>query len=612
MNKFDAFIEKKISAQVLLFFSITITLVVFYPMITAWFWIIDDHELINYANKFKNSENFLSTFKDILYSTEVGYLNTTTRYRPVFYVFRIIQAYFFKFEPSFYFAMNGVLLCGGLFALGMAANRFFRWPMTVAVLIATMTPEFHSDMWARLGPSERDAFAYSMIFLCAFVYHDKSRWSWPIGCITTALAIGIKENFLLLLIPLGYLAWLQLRQKNYFSLLWLLFPLISAAPVIYVVIRIIFVLKADVYNESSSIGTAIDIFLHFFKSKVFFLYLSIIASYIITLFFLKKSSCIYKSKKIIILSLLYTAIIFVMTCGNIIFYRGSIWGRYGFPYHFLILISIFIWIYNFLYIFEEKYKKYINSVIAILSLAIVIISCPKIYKLYNNNLLHSEKTRCFHEVIENCKKYSSIVLIQTRDVISFYEPFFSLKNFHEAGFVPEIFYTSFKKSVSNPLYDSLEKGLQSYIDDQKLTGFDSSQCLISMNIHHIPFIFDHKKTYHDMNHMLMDNIPTPAKTGEYILTKNTKFFIPIYKDKKQPSIIAFLGEFDDNLRINFTINGEQIENENIIFDKEYIKINISSINIQSADHPLFLEIEAILPQNNRDAKIKLAAVEFYP
>ena len=612
MNKFNLFFEKKFSIYAILIFSIAITSFVLFPMTTAWFWIIDDHELIKYANSFKNSENFFSAFKDILDNTEVCYLSTATRYRPVYYIFRIIQAYFFKFEPSFYFAMNGILLCGGLFALGMAANRFFSWPMTVAILIATMVPGFHSDMWARLGPAERDAFAYSMVFLCAFAYHDKSRWSWPVSCTTTALAIGVKENFLLLLIPLAYLAWLQIRKKNYISLLWLLFPLISAAPVLYVITRIVFITKIDIYNTNASIEKNIDIFFQFFKSKVFFLYLFIIISYIIVLLFFKNSSNRKKLKKIIILSLFYTTIIFIITCGNIIFYRGTIWGRYGFPYYFLICISIFILIYNLLYIFEEKYKKYINAITVILSLSIIIISCPRVYKLYKDNTFHSEKTSCFHEVIKNCKKYSSIVLIQTRDVISFYEPFFSLKNFHEAGFIPEVFYVSFKKSVSNPFYDSLEKGLQSSISNQNLIEFDSSQCLISMDFYNIPFIFDHEKTYHNINHMLIDNIPNAVKNGNYMLTQNTKFFIPTYKNRKQPTMIVFSGEFDRNLNLSFSINGEQIEKGSIISDENHIKINIPTENMRSIIHPSFLEIELLLPKNSRDTKIKIAAIEFLP
>lgn len=112
--------------------------------------------------------------------------------------------------------------------------------------------------------------------------------------------------------------------------------------------------------------------------------------------------------------------------------------------------------------------------------------------------------------------------------------------------------------------------------------------------------------------MLIDNIPNAVKNGNYMLTQNTKFFIPTYKNRKQPTMIVFSGEFDRNLNLSFSINGEQIEKGSIISDENHIKINIPTENMRSIIHPSFLEIELLLPKNSRDTKIKIAAIEFLP
>ena len=251
MNKFFTYFMQKPSVIVVFIFSVLLSGFLLSSLSSAWFWIIDDHEIVNYVSEFKKHPSEpLQTFTRELLASEVGDLhNSLLRYRPVYYSVRLMEAYFFGLSPIYYFIVNTLLFGGGLLAFGMAARRFFSWPVVLTMMCVVTGLGYNQDLWARLGPSEREAFACLMLFMWAFVWQDKTKWAWPTCCVAATLAIGSKENFLLLILPLCIPLYGQIKKKDYFSLFWGILPLVMAIPVVFVVLRAVLAAGHDVYSK---------------------------------------------------------------------------------------------------------------------------------------------------------------------------------------------------------------------------------------------------------------------------------------------------------------------------------------------------------------------------
>jgi hypothetical protein len=183
---------------------------------------IDDHEIM----KFLGAEQRIGILDVpvLLMDTEVGSPGgTLPRYRPSYYTARLVETAMWGNSPFRWYAAQLLMFAASL-ALGW---RFFtRWigliPAAV-VLLYMLTYDFWADIWSRLGAGEAYCVLGTALYLEGFARLARGiapargriwgvRGSWIMLALGGWLAIGSKENFLVLLIPLWVLAVFLWRQ----------------------------------------------------------------------------------------------------------------------------------------------------------------------------------------------------------------------------------------------------------------------------------------------------------------------------------------------------------------------------------------------------------------
>lgn len=193
-----------------------LTLYLYGPFRHSSFGLVDDHEILRFLGK-----NHRVTFDQIphilITQTEVGNWGHSARYRPVYYLLRIIEAMLEGDHAGrWYLLRMGIIVSAAAgtavlalrvtFARGSGWIRFLiagALALVVAVLVVTLPP--WQDIATRLGPSE----AYVAFGLTVFaagasiVFTAPHRtYAWILLTGGFVIAVGSKEDCLLLLLPL--------------------------------------------------------------------------------------------------------------------------------------------------------------------------------------------------------------------------------------------------------------------------------------------------------------------------------------------------------------------------------------------------------------------------
>ncbi|WP_308621115.1 hypothetical protein [uncultured Desulfovibrio sp.] len=579
-----------------------------FPLRGAWFWLIDDTEHLGSIAIFRQNSSFWDAFLERIKLTELSDLNNSiSRFRPVYYLLRILQAGLFGMDPNPYFFFNALLLAGGLFALGMAARRFFSWPLVFALLLATLSLGFNRDLWCRLGPSEREAFCFSMLFICAVAYQKKP-WAWPLACISAALAIGAKENFLCLLLPLAFLAT-GVRKKR--SLLWLLIPAAMAIPVGYVMFRALFLVRHDTYFATLDLHAFLTPFLHI-RVAAFVVCIFCLAGIILAPKFYRKDANV--SPEIHKQSVCWAVIIIILMFFNIIFYRQHLgWSiRYGFPFYFLALPLVLILAYNIKYCMTKKHYALLTAVCTILT---CIVCFPSMIKLYENNKSQAVRTRSVKMVFEKAKEYRGILLINPRQMLESFEPFPALISFRDAGmsegFEGVVRYYPLFQTPENQFYfqlESLFKKGRASTDFSKdvtqgiyaLSGFDFKGNL---------FIFDPGIKEYAIDKIFIDQKLQGTRGNYYRLDRPITIYAPRQYKNSRLTSITLHGKFKNPEGVEVSVDDIKLAHGALRKTDAAIAIRIPPESIQDTKENPLLQL-GVYPPKTPDSAPEVATVEF--
>lgn len=170
----------------------------------AYFWIIDDHEIIiNFlpGQKF----NFLSFFKETLISDL-----SNVRFRPAYWFIRSLEFSFFRDKVTLYYLFHFLSIYLSFFFIFLTFVRFFlgNYLMSFFLVILISTQNFFTDIYTRLAPQER----YSLLFLSIWLY-------------SFSLTLGKKEvNLKTILIFILSSTFLSLSKENFI----IFFPISTA------------------------------------------------------------------------------------------------------------------------------------------------------------------------------------------------------------------------------------------------------------------------------------------------------------------------------------------------------------------------------------------------
>lgn len=186
----------------------------------AWWWIIDDHEIVNLIgdglSPFQVWDRFAS-------SAVLGQVIPFAglRFRPMFWIFQYLEGAFWGAQPMlwYFFRMSVfILVCVVCYRL---LKPLLGTLNSVLFTLVLATFSFWGDIFTRLGPAENYALlgvtGYALAYVALLRHYrvdppSPSRWVyayWILLGASAVIAMGAKENFMWLLLPnaalFGYL-----------------------------------------------------------------------------------------------------------------------------------------------------------------------------------------------------------------------------------------------------------------------------------------------------------------------------------------------------------------------------------------------------------------------
>jgi hypothetical protein len=200
--------------------GLTIALYSIAPCFEAGFGPTDDHEIALFLGP-EHALPLGGVLPRIL-ATEAAAPGASTRYRPAYYVLRTLEAFAWGPHPELWYLARALYFAAGLATLLVLLRRAANALECAAVLAAVASSPIWGDTFARLGPAETFTVVGAALFAlgAARAFDALAEPASPPRAFLAAaalvgvggvIAVGAKENLLVLCAPAAYLAWRGLR-----------------------------------------------------------------------------------------------------------------------------------------------------------------------------------------------------------------------------------------------------------------------------------------------------------------------------------------------------------------------------------------------------------------
>ena len=353
-------------SNTLLNYKVIIFLQLFSCVFISWYlfgdnlqakWnVVDDHEIFNLIG---NSQHLpLNRIWSALETTEVVKFGNYPRYRPSYYIIRILECIVWGKNPFYWYIARLFMLSASLFLYWRVLQKYLGIIASGLLLVYFLHYTFWSDLFSRLGPAE----TYCTIGLALYIYgfskliasineHQKAFGKLDIFLFTVGAIIcaGTKENFLILTasswILLIYLYTSGIKSKSLF-----ISVIIQSIYSLIIVVSVYLSISkegVDVYSNSISVTDRTAVLISLLKqAKIKYLILGSIVLGLIA-----ATAKIFNKKDYFLIffkGLLATSVLVSIYALQFIFYNGA-WPnntRYDFPGVLVIplYISVVYWV----------------------------------------------------------------------------------------------------------------------------------------------------------------------------------------------------------------------------------------------------------------------------
>ena len=456
----------------------------------------------------------------------------------------IVGSTFFGYTPGYWFALNALMLYAGLVFFALALNRYFSWQIVLFAIAAVCAFRFHVDLWPRLGPSERYGFLFGMLFMYGLTKAHKNFGAWLVCCVSFMVALGVKENFLCLLLPLAISGWMRVRARQ--NVLGTLFTsalvLLYSAPFVIVLVSVL-TRGSDVYLASRGVGGLFMVLLQYFGSVHFFIFL-LCAIGLSLLYQYRQKLCL--SSGVLNQSACCLAVMFILSLTNFLFYNGKIApeARYAFPFHVFSLLAVLTLVYASQPLWE-KYthtrKKWLYAVlVASIGVLVVLTQVHTVSKIQKS----IDNTKVFKQHLNETFLYEKTYIINVDEVIDTYEPYFSLKFFAKAGLSTPVMYFPIFGKNEDTLQRRLEEEIRRASADEPPSAIDASTLLLDF-YEGVSKKIEHGFTKMPAGALLTRPRMNKGKTPDgKSLRKTTTVFFPV-DNVQEAKEIRIRGSFDN-------------------------------------------------------------------
>jgi hypothetical protein len=353
-------------------------------LLWADWWIADDHEIALFLGPEK-SLGLLAIPRMLVEKTEVGQWGTFLRFRPGYYLIRLLETWAWGDHPGMWFGFRIFLFSITIFGLWRLFSSLLPWWIALFFLWAALAEHFWLNIFVRLGPSEIYCAAGATAFFLGFarLFRNTRRGEvlpWLGILVGSFMAMGSKENFLFLLVPLGALYWDLLSRPAAEPVEWIGW-LVTTLSSLYGLLVAGFVLRGiisaghDVYSNPISISTR-SVFAFGMVAHQYLLCFSFVAG--CTLYFVTRNRTYLAGHTLLLALFLSQA-----------FFYGEGWpngSRYDFPGLLVKYGSFALLLHQIPEAFSVLFDRYlgrfrrsrIKSGVSLLSILVAAALLPKI------------------------------------------------------------------------------------------------------------------------------------------------------------------------------------------------------------------------------------------
>ncbi|MBF0338087.1 MAG: hypothetical protein HQL05_09670 [Nitrospirae bacterium] len=493
--------------------SFALSWYIFSVSLDARWYIIDDHEIMNFLGPDKHI-SLLDT-PLLIEKTEIVNLEIHPRYRPAHWLIVILQSWLWGDNPFawYLFKMMAFTLFVSVFwwISSYYAGIVYGGIFTLYVLSQT----YWVDIWTKLGAPEVNAAWGLALYAAGFFAVLKNGANddidvklpgilyWMLMTAGALIAMGSKENFLIILLPQTcLLLYLLVRGKldsnaRFFGSLIIGFGLLMAAVIAYLIKRHG---GSDFYSKSAGLSERIGTFLTYMDSLLARLHqwgvgntvLIVVASVIAVLVFIA-GGIIFRQKGTAVAGGYFSAIskttallilLALIVASQIIFYNGywPVDNRFDFPGKLafpVACLAIILAIMKVLASLDFK-PKTINTLKFILAVVFLVIVIHRGFvPLREATAKHVAVTREFTDKIQRLStmlnEHPQTPLVFESHNVWDYEPIFSVERFLSVNKVKNPLFLRIHKSSgaapnTNALLPEFELKLARQLHDISVRG----------------------------------------------------------------------------------------------------------------------------------------------
>ena len=307
--------------------------------------IIDDHTIIEYFNTEQTVH--IWEIPQLLRGTEIASFGNWVRYRPTYHLLRITEAWLFGSHVSEWYSYILFSFACVIALSWWITSEELGFLSGLAFIVFILSHRYWRDIWTRLGPGETYVVLGVAIFAWSYyrIAHQlkisnaqkRNRPLWFLLMLGALIAIGSKENFLLLIVPTVYLyIRANIRQKTLTTGLFSTFVVLGYCTLISTAV-ILGLMKTgfDVYQNPISLSAIFPIIVQaiqqtFSNLQLIPLAVLLLSITLITLHFTRNRLEVLQVWKHYGPLLIFLSITYIW---QIIFYYGK-WpngNRYDFP-----------------------------------------------------------------------------------------------------------------------------------------------------------------------------------------------------------------------------------------------------------------------------------------
>jgi hypothetical protein len=461
-GKKDKIVIVSIIISVFLFLFLTKT-------ITSGYHFVDDHEVI----KMKSDLSSLSLIDGAKKWVQED-LVSNSRFRPVYYIHRVIETELFGSDFFLWSLYTGILCCVTFifFYLGIRNLKFSPAESIVFLIITFIGPQ--SSIWWRLGPAETLGMFWlglSFYFMSACLSGKHYYLNTLFFVFFLILSSLTKESFLIIIPAMIFLKvwneknqiWYSLRKSVIRNLLLIILLIVLALELYFIISYIGTSYSGLDSNIINSLKSYLSTFLRFLRT-----YLNLIITGLIVLIIN------FKTKRLVSKTDYFPIVLFlaILIPGIVLFARSGLVERYLLPTSFglaFLAASYFKGI-------EEntwRYKKIILALVIISFIPAMVKSSADAIKFSNEG--HETKT-LLTAIANNYKEGNATLVIA--DPVQEYERSVSLKTFLYYENKIDLFGYAIIKEGDESKYPDYIGGWKSYFEGKQLENMTEKPALI--------------------------------------------------------------------------------------------------------------------------------------